>query len=77
MCFFCLRHISHLDETITSSQRATSNEISVVDIDGASSNTKNGTSPRNSNIIDLLTFFTKCPFPDTWSQPLTLSLEDE
>ena len=44
MCFFCLRHISHLDETITSSQRDTSNEISVVDIDGASSNTKNVTS---------------------------------
>ena len=53
------------------------NETAVADIDEPYSNTKNGTSYKNSNVIDLLTILTKSPIPDTWSQALILSLEDE
>ena len=53
------------------------NEIAVADIDEAYLNTKNGTSCKNSNVIDLLTVFTKSPIPDTWSQALISSQEDE
>ena len=45
------------------------NEIAVADTDEAYSNTQGGTSCKNSNIIDLLTIFTKSPIPDTCSGP--------
>ena len=53
------------------------NKIAVADTDKSYSNTKNGASCENSNVIDLFTIFTKSPIPDTLSQALILSLEDE
>ena len=64
MCFF------DLDISLTKTRQSLHhrqlhvNEIAVADIDEAYSNTKNGTSCKNSNVIDLLTIF-KSPIPNT------------
>ena len=41
----------------------------MADTDEAYSNTQDGTSSENSNVIDLLTIFTKSLIPDTLSGP--------
>ena len=45
------------------------NEIAVTDTDEAHSNTQDGISGENINVIDLLTIFRKSPIPDTLSGP--------
>ena len=45
------------------------NEIAVTDTDEAHSNTQDGMSGENINVIDLLTIFRKSPIPDTLSDP--------
>ena len=43
------------------------NEIAVAETEEGYSNIQNGTSSKNSNVIDLLTVFTKRSISDTWS----------
>ena len=75
--FFWLRHVSHLDKTIIHHREPHVTEIAVADIDEAYLNIKNGTSCKNGNVTELLTVFTESPIPDTWSQALISSQEDE
>ena len=43
------------------------NEIAMAETEEGYSNIQNGTSSKNSNVIDLLTVFTKRSISDTWS----------
>ena len=64
MCFFDL-DISHLVNNHFITDSHMSMGVAVTETAEAYSNIQDGTSSKNSNVIDLLTIFTKSPIPDT------------
>ena len=66
--FFWLRHLSPSQQSLYHRQPYV-NGVAVTETAEAYSNIQDGTSSKNSNVIDLLTIFTKSPIPDTWSGP--------
>ena len=67
MCFFNLDISPYLSPSQESldHRRSHGTEIAVADTDEAYSNTQDETYFENSNVIDLLTIFTKSLTPDT------------
>ena len=67
MCFFNLDISPYLSPSQQSldHRRSHGTEMAVADTDEAYSNTQDETYSENSNVIDLLTIFTKSLTPDT------------